>query len=62
MENLNFFERLAKVRVLSLYLFSFLVGLRIYQHPGNFITSVLSNTITLDARQSGSVVTENVVF
>ena len=32
---LFFFEWLAKVRVWSLQLVSFLVGLRTYQHPGN---------------------------
>ena len=33
-----FFEWLAKVRVWSLQLVSFLVGLRTYQHPGNKVT------------------------
>jgi len=35
---LNFFEWLAKVRVWSLELVSFLVGLITYQHPGNMYT------------------------
>ena len=44
-----FFHWLAKVRVWSLLLVSFLVGLRTYQHPGNVITHQLasSNTVFL---------------
>jgi len=40
---LNFYEWLAKVRVWSLYLVSFLVGLRTYQHPGTEIVFLYLN-------------------
>jgi hypothetical protein len=49
---LNFFEWLAKVRVWSLLLFSFLVGLRTYQHPCKFIECSLCNERALRDRNT----------